>query len=157
MKKSEVVQLLEEVDKDGSGEVDYSEFLQIMTTTLGRNADEKEAAGQGASQADARLPFSLMATAYRRKRLMEGLVSRDKTVQTQMVRMAAQLDEKGTKSASSATSYSDLSSDLALIGGGRAEDLQEGKIVFLIVVEVCSICHRCAACQMAEERSWRTR
>ena len=91
MKRAEVVELLEEVDKDHSGEVDYYEFLQIMTTTLGRTADAKEKHVNAKEDASDRLPFSLMATAYRRKRLMEGLVSRDKAVQQQLEKMSGKL------------------------------------------------------------------
>ena len=97
MKKAEVVELLEEVDKDHSGEVDYDEFLQIMTTTLGRNADAKEKRVNAKEDASDRLPFSLMATAYRRKRLLEGLVSRDRAVQQQLQKMSGTLSHKNAE------------------------------------------------------------
>lgn len=103
MKRSEVVALIEEVDKDGSGEVDYCEFLQIMTTTLGKNAESNEDNGSNGAQKESSIPFSLMATAYRRKRLMEGLISRDKSVQEQVARMAEALE---------AANISDLSQDI---------------------------------------------
>eukprot|EP00887_Chlorella_sp_A99_P006580 scaffold3.g6580.t1 len=129
--KREVEALLAEVDRDGSGEVEYPEFLEIMTSTLHRLAQEKEedeaaaaaalaraaavpphavrgrgagsstggagasatgepdaAGGRGseggaeedkdggaaAGAAATALPFDVVATAYRRKKLMEALV-----------------------------------------------------------------------------------
>lgn len=42
MKRAELAQLLAEVDHDGSGEVEYPEFLEIMTVTLQRLADEED-------------------------------------------------------------------------------------------------------------------
>ena len=122
--KKEVAALLEEVDKDGSGEVEYPEFLEIMTCTLTKLAQEKEegegsapepavpaaaspgpaspdtavaaagAEGGGGGGADsvgggptgpgtgsvAGLPFDIVATAYRRKKLMEALDEDNKWV-----------------------------------------------------------------------------
>lgn len=51
------------------GEVEYAEFEEIMTGTLARLAEEAEGGGQGSN-----VPFALMATAYRRKKLMEGIM-----------------------------------------------------------------------------------
>jgi len=96
MKKSEIEELLAEVDHDGSGEVEYLEFLEIMTTTLQRLAEEREA--DEAHAGEGQVPFALMATAYRRKRLMEGIISGDKEVMTQI----AQLSEKQTQEAAAA-------------------------------------------------------
>jgi hypothetical protein len=42
MKRAELEAMLAEVDHDGSGEVEYTEFLEIMTVTLQRLADEAE-------------------------------------------------------------------------------------------------------------------
>ncbi len=42
MKRAELAALLAEVDHDGSGEVEYPEFLEIMTVTLQRLADEED-------------------------------------------------------------------------------------------------------------------
>ncbi|KAJ9530851.1 hypothetical protein QJQ45_028828 [Haematococcus lacustris] len=92
MKKAELGELLNEVDHDGSGEVEYLEFLEIMTTTLQRLAEEREA---DETQGEGQVPFALMATAYRRKRLMEGIISGDKEVMNQI----AQLSEKQTADA----------------------------------------------------------
>ena len=41
MKRAELSALLAEVDHDGSGEVEYPEFLEIMTVTLQRLAEEE--------------------------------------------------------------------------------------------------------------------
>ena len=106
MKRSEVTALLEEVDKDGSGEVDYDEFLQIMTTTLGRHAEDKPDESRRDQDGEEHMPFSLMATAYRRKRLMEGLVSRDKAVQQQLARMAEEMEQAKGRSDTAAPQVS---------------------------------------------------
>lgn len=79
MKKAELEELLSEVDHDGSGEVEYPEFLEIMTVTLQRLAEEEDSAKN-----EGQVPFALMATAYRRKRLMEGIIQGDKEVQAQI-------------------------------------------------------------------------
>lgn len=97
-----------------AGEVEYAEFLEIMTIQLAKLAEQKEAAaagqgkaaaasggkaamgqsragsgdGEGADEgaaagdataaAAAVLPFDLVATAYRRKKLMGALAEDDK-------------------------------------------------------------------------------
>ena len=91
-----------------AGEVEYAEFLEIMTIQLAKLAEQKEAAaagrgtkvppaaaraaaaegsggeGGGGTTTDATataaavLPFDLVATAYRRKKLMGALAEDDK-------------------------------------------------------------------------------
>jgi hypothetical protein len=78
---SELTELLAEVDRDGSGEVEYLEFVEIMTTTLQRLAEREVEEG---STNEGRVPFSLMATQYRRKRLMTGIIHGDKEVMLQV-------------------------------------------------------------------------
>jgi hypothetical protein len=51
--------MVDEVDDDGSGELEYKEFVQIMTDLLTKTDTSK---GQPASA----LPFEVTATAYRR-------------------------------------------------------------------------------------------
>jgi hypothetical protein len=72
---SAIQELLDEVDRDGSGECEYPEFVEIMTISLNKIREEQEKSGdkQGPD-----ISFDLMATAYRRKRLMEGLMSGDR-------------------------------------------------------------------------------
>lgn len=87
--------MLMEANRGGSDEVGYPEFLEIMTSTLNKMSEESEAAtlpGKPAS-AQAGIPFSLMATAYRRKRLMEGLITRDRDMQAQIALLADELME----------------------------------------------------------------
>lgn len=45
VKKSDIEDKLAEVDLDGSGEVEYPEFIEIMTTTLNKIAQKKEEEG----------------------------------------------------------------------------------------------------------------
>lgn len=82
--QNEIKEMLDEVDRDGSGEVEYPEFLEIMTSTLAKLAERKETE----NKASAQVPFALMATAYRRKRLMEGLISGDKDITAQIAQMS---------------------------------------------------------------------
>lgn len=43
--RAEISELLAEVDSDGSGEVEYPEFIQIMTSTLAKLSERKEQEG----------------------------------------------------------------------------------------------------------------
>ncbi|KAK9811815.1 hypothetical protein WJX72_010716 [[Myrmecia] bisecta] len=83
----EIKDMLDKVDADGSGEVEYPEFVEIMTNTLNSmaetSADQNLHASprhgrafrnpQAARNAQASLPFEVTATAYRRKKLIEAL------------------------------------------------------------------------------------
>jgi hypothetical protein len=42
VRRQEIEEMLDEVDRDGSGEVEYPEFLEIMTTTLAKLQERKE-------------------------------------------------------------------------------------------------------------------
>lgn len=79
-------ELLDDVDRDGSGECEYPEFVEIMTISLSRIREEQEKSGETQGPD---ISFDLMATAYRRKRLMEGLMSGDRDVQNQILSMAS--------------------------------------------------------------------
>ncbi|GLI60317.1 hypothetical protein VaNZ11_002433, partial [Volvox africanus] len=111
MKRTELAQLLAEVDHDGSGEVEYPEFLEIMTVTLQRLAEEDDCdknEGQekcGPSEhKQGMVPFGLMATAYRRKRLMEGIINGHKEVQAQI----QQISDKANLEALQATKAAEM-------------------------------------------------
>lgn len=82
-----VQELLDDVDRDGSGECEYPEFVEIMTISLSRIREQQEKSGE---KQGPDISFDLMATAYRRKRLMEGLMSGDRDVQvyTQILKTA---------------------------------------------------------------------
>eukprot|EP00195_Chlamydomonas_chlamydogama_P012417 CAMPEP_0202908874 /NCGR_PEP_ID=MMETSP1392-20130828/47499_1 /ASSEMBLY_ACC=CAM_ASM_000868 /TAXON_ID=225041 /ORGANISM="Chlamydomonas chlamydogama, Strain SAG 11-48b" /LENGTH=157 /DNA_ID=CAMNT_0049598399 /DNA_START=254 /DNA_END=724 /DNA_ORIENTATION=+ len=67
--KAEIEELVNEVDHDGTGELEYPEFLEIMTDTLHRLSEEAHEEGN-----KGQVPFALMATAYRRKKLLEGIM-----------------------------------------------------------------------------------
>ncbi len=55
------------------GEVEFGEFLEVMTVSLQKMADSKKAQ-------KAQVPFALITTAYKRKKLLEGVV--DGTAET---------------------------------------------------------------------------
>eukprot|EP00798_Chlamydomonas_sp_ICE-L_P015191 gene15192-21266_t len=70
--KKEVADRVGAVDTDGSGEVEYEEFIRIMTDTLEKAAKEAEENGDGGQAG--MVPFSLMSTAYKRKRFLSGIM-----------------------------------------------------------------------------------
>ena len=59
-----------------------------MTTTLNRLADEKQ--GNGSSQ----IPFALMATAYRRKKLLGDVLENTKDSLTNVVQAGVDQDQR---------------------------------------------------------------
>jgi hypothetical protein len=63
------------------------EFLEVMTSTLQRIELEHAESGRNSPQ---QVPFALVATAYRRKRLLEGILSSDKSVQKALQQMNEQ-------------------------------------------------------------------
>ena len=86
--------MLQAVDRDGSGEVEFPEFVEIMTTRLTSvNSDENQGAGDmyadakdpaGSNKNDAAkkadtVPFQLLATAYRRKKMMDAVMTNKNT------------------------------------------------------------------------------
>lgn len=83
-------------------QVEYLEFLEIMTTTLQRLAEEREA--DEAHAGEGQVPFALMATAYRRKRLMEGIISGDKEVMSQIAQLSEKQNQEAAAAAASAAS-----------------------------------------------------
>eukprot|EP00892_Ulva_mutabilis_P007631 jgi/Ulvmu1/523/UM001_0531.1 len=83
--RAEIQDLLDEVDRDGSGSCEYIEYVEIMTKSLSRIREEQQRSGE---KQGPDISFELMATAYRRKRLMEGLMSGDREAQNQILTMA---------------------------------------------------------------------
>ena len=75
MSKSEIQSLVDEVDHDHTGELEWTEFIEIFLETLRRVAEEKrdeEEAGESGAQSS-QVPLALMATAYRRKKILGGI------------------------------------------------------------------------------------
>ncbi len=79
--KEEVLATLQEASgagRDGGGhldnfmsaEIEFPEFVEVMTTKLARAAEEN----RNQDVAKHGLPFSLLAASYRRKKVMEGLM-----------------------------------------------------------------------------------
>jgi hypothetical protein len=72
------------------------------------------------------VPFALMATAYRRKRMMEGLLSGDKEVKQQMVQMAderQQQQQQATAQLTRVPSVTSLSSKVSPTQANAASDV----------------------------------
>ncbi|KAL2634804.1 hypothetical protein R1flu_006283 [Riccia fluitans] len=91
-KRSEMEEMLAEVDADGSGEVEYAEFVQIMTTKMDARSQEQEPRNQpGKAQP---LPFPLLAQAYRRKKLMEAVMGGDKSTQERLQARAEEMESE---------------------------------------------------------------
>ncbi|KAG1654696.1 hypothetical protein FOA52_003921 [Chlamydomonas sp. UWO 241] len=67
LSRTEIAEIVSEVDHDGSGELEFQEFLEVMTLTLLRISERKE------QEATSQVPMSLITTAYKRKKLLEGL------------------------------------------------------------------------------------
>lgn len=78
--------MMTEVDRDQSGEIGYMEFLEVMTPSIERT--KEEAVRKGA------LPFSVVATSYRRKKLIEGLISDKKEIKEHLKQLAKELKFK---------------------------------------------------------------
>ncbi|KAK3272247.1 hypothetical protein CYMTET_19447 [Cymbomonas tetramitiformis] len=91
MKRKDIEKLMNDVDADGSGEVEYEEFVEIMTTTLEKRSkrDDPEDAGDRGAASPAPLPFELLATAYRRKKLLEAVMGGDRQQRNRMSAKAA--------------------------------------------------------------------
>ncbi|GIL65673.1 hypothetical protein Vafri_19343 [Volvox africanus] len=117
MKRTELAQLLAEVDHDGSGEVEYPEFLEIMTVTLQRLAEEDDS-----DKNEGQVPFGLMATAYRRKRLMEGIINGHKEVQAQI----QQISDKANLEALQATKAAEMEAMRAKAGDANSSGGSSG-------------------------------
>eukprot|EP00899_Mesostigma_viride_P007199 jgi/Mesvir1/16480/Mv10038-RA.2 len=113
-KRSHIIKTLAAVDSDGSGEVEYEEFIQIMTGELHQEdngLDDDDNPEKTKAKARNPLPFKLLATAYRRKMLVESLIERDEETMQKMVRRAnlaqsereAAIKEAGTNEWAKAT------------------------------------------------------
>ncbi|XRB04568.1 centrin-1 [Pycnococcus provasolii] len=134
IKRKECEALLAEVDRDGSGEVEYPEFVEIMTTKLSKRNDEDDDDVSDAVKADAArakkkaLPFQLLATAYRRKRMLEAVIHDENGMRAKLAlkaeeneeeeeeekQKAAAAEEKGTKSTTTKNSAGRKSSSAGI-------------------------------------------
>ena len=73
LSKSEIQNLVDEVDHDHTGELEWSEFVEIFQETLRRLSEEKQEEGDPTSSKQSQVPLALMATAYRRKKILGGI------------------------------------------------------------------------------------
>ena len=69
-----------------TGDIGWNEFLQIMTSTLQKLHEQPD----GAEERGHQLPFTLMATQYRRMKYLSGIISGDKDSLRELVRLAEQ-------------------------------------------------------------------
>jgi len=74
-------ELLKEVDRDGSGEVEYTEFVEIMTSSL-RDLSETKPKKSSKKKPSVQPDFAMLATAYRRRKILEAISSSDKVKRT---------------------------------------------------------------------------
>ncbi|KAK9828591.1 hypothetical protein WJX72_000922 [[Myrmecia] bisecta] len=77
--KKQVEDMLAEVDADGSGEIEIPEFIEIMTMTRQTSEKQEEEAREaggapGKDKEPAAMPLHLLTVAYRRKKMLEGVM-----------------------------------------------------------------------------------
>jgi len=82
--RRQVEEMMDEVDEDKSGEVELPEFEQIMTKQLMADPDEKSKSSSGMGA----VPFHVIATSYRRKRLLDAILSGDRQATESMIEKA---------------------------------------------------------------------
>lgn len=78
--RQQVEEMVKSVDFDGSGSIEFEEFLTILKGSRGNAAIANFFKGliEGTLIKDAKtLPFKLVVSAFRRKMLMDSLMSRD--------------------------------------------------------------------------------
>lgn len=74
LSKKEIQELVDEVDHDKTGELEWTEFIEIFLETLRRLSEEKrEEEELGEPGKTNQVPLALMATAYRRKKILGGI------------------------------------------------------------------------------------
>ena len=64
---TEVDDLLKMVDRQGTGDIGYQGFTQVMTNTMNKMDGQDLEADGGASALQAAVPFEITASAYRRQ------------------------------------------------------------------------------------------
>ncbi|GMH39951.1 hypothetical protein BSKO_07855 [Bryopsis sp. KO-2023] len=69
----QIDEILGAADSDGSGSVDFMEFLHLMTTVLKSVQDVGRDSKQGGTKGG--MPLQLLATAYRRRKTLEGVMN----------------------------------------------------------------------------------
>lgn len=91
--REKVKELVEEVDEDGSGKIEFDEFLLIMRSIKKREGQGADAKGGSSlsdffkdmiegnlnrmGDMDNELPFMLNFSLYRRRRIMDAIMSND--------------------------------------------------------------------------------
>ncbi|KRX08978.1 hypothetical protein PPERSA_08181 [Pseudocohnilembus persalinus] len=88
--RQEVQALIDSVDDDKSGQIEFNEFLQIMSGRLGKKGDKSEnekklifeffkkmSTGQLSDDMDKNIPFRLNVSTYRRRKILEAIMQKD--------------------------------------------------------------------------------
>lgn len=74
--EQKVKEILGKADLDGNSSVDFTEFLHLMTTVMQRMG-LRNSGGKGSKKAaasDPNVPLQLLATAYRRRKTLMGVM-----------------------------------------------------------------------------------
>eukprot|EP00798_Chlamydomonas_sp_ICE-L_P001550 gene1550-32932_t len=90
MTRREVDLIVSDVDDSKSGEIEFEEFIQIMTDVLERVAREAEEAGKSSGGAGCAY-FGLMSTAYKRKRVMDAIMMGNRDQLKRIMKQAEEL------------------------------------------------------------------
>ncbi|KAK9804349.1 hypothetical protein WJX72_008388 [[Myrmecia] bisecta] len=87
----ETVEMMREVDRDGSMSIEFPEFVEIMTQVRTDKDEEQPKLKDGCPKTQ---HIQLMASAYRRKKVMEGVIMDQGSWRTKFVRLhEARLEE----------------------------------------------------------------
>eukprot|EP00898_Chlorokybus_atmophyticus_P002645 jgi/Chlat1/3381/Chrsp23S03722 len=98
MSKATIEKILLQVDADGSGAMEFAEFLELVTNTLETNQNHAYTAGKRHATNDAQAPvlgfFRLMAQAFRRKKLLDGLIVGDSRIRAWLIQRGVVLSSE---------------------------------------------------------------
>mmetsp|Transcript_31529 Transcript_31529/g.102733 ORF Transcript_31529/g.102733 Transcript_31529/m.102733 type:complete len:556 (-) Transcript_31529:2236-3903(-) len=122
-RRADIERILSEIG-DGTGVVEFPEFIEIMTAVdqkkkeaYEKSNSDHEASGRGSPPKERALPFHLLATAYRRKKILEGVINEaneDRALliakarkQTELARLRLEDAERTAKASTHAKMWQD--------------------------------------------------
>lgn len=92
-----LAKIMKDVDTDGSGELEYSEFSQLMTERL-ETSMERESRPIGDQDPPLpAIPFPLLATAYRRRKLLQAMLTGSSTLKKMLADVQRRSSEQVKK------------------------------------------------------------